>query len=354
MIHSPALFAPARRNLLCAFAGLALLLPGCVQPGLNTGGATTSFGLTVRSNADNTKNHLSSSAPFSVSASCQSGEQMVGGGYQLINNSNANPTSVVVEGTYPSAPSTWTVQVRNPDNPPIYSGDADVVVHSLVYCVTTPNFDLGTEIVLQRATLPHTTDSTDIDVRCSQTSALALSGGFLTTSLPPFTDAGGAGYEAFWPGLIGTGIMTSGPRLPDNTHSSMGWHVTQLYTPVSFPTAPRPDVTTTVFAICARRGINDQAHRVAKASNALTPGRATERAVPYLDVLCQEGEFTVGGGYDRFSLTWNTGHSGVAEVDQGYVIHSPFNFDGWRISGESQYNTVDALALCVRIPIIQR
>jgi hypothetical protein len=350
MVHTRLLFTRAHWIQLCTFSWLALALAGCTHVSLNTGGATTSFDLAVRSSADSTKNHPSNTS-FSVSASCQPGQQMVGGGYRLINNNNANPTLVAVEGNFPSAPNTWTVQVRNPDNASVYSGDADVVVLALAYCVTTPNFDLDTNIVSQQTTIPHIANTTtDIDVRCSETSALALSGGFLTTSLPTFTEPGGAVHQAFWPGLLGSGITASGPRLPDSTHSSMGWHVIQKYTPALSLTALQPDVTTTVFAICARKNLNDQAHRVAKATFVLAPTAPTATTAPSLEVLCQQGEFTVGGGYDLVPLNLQFGGAGVAEIDGNSAIHSPFAFDGWQISGDSLSSPIDALALCVHIP----
>lgn len=345
----PLTTARSRSISLIAAAFLAIATSGCgPSPGLNTGGAATVLDLQVRSATDDTKNHPTNTS-FSISASCLPGEQLVGGGYFLI-NINAFPTLVAVEGNFPSAANTWTVQMRNPDNPPFYSGDADVAAYALAYCVTTPNFDLATEIVTQTTTIPHAANATtDIDVRCSVTNALVLSGGFLTSSLPVFTEPGGAVHQAFWPGLLGSGITGSGPRAADATHSSMGWHVTQQYTPALLPTAPQPDVSTSVFAICARNNINNQAFRIAKASAVLAPTAATATTAPNVQVLCQQGEFTVGGGYDVF--TFQIGGSSVSEVDGSLAVHSPFSFNGWKISGDSQNTPVDVLALCIRIPL---
>jgi hypothetical protein len=327
---------------LCAWSSLSFAFAACAHSGLNTPpGTNASFDLVVRSTVDNTNNHPAN-ITFSVSASCQKGQQMVGGGYRLINNSNAHPTLVVVNGNFPASATTWTVQVTNPDNPSVYSGDSDVAVMALAYCMTTPNFDLDTEIVSQKVTIPHTLGGiTDIDVRCSQSSALALSGGFMTTSLPAFVETGGAVHQTFWPGLQGTGITGSGPRLPDSTHSSMGWHLTQQYTPAFAPTAPQPDVTTSVFALCARQNINDQSRRVVLNTRSITPAAPAE-------TLCQSGEFTVGGGYDRIMAKF--GQGGVAEIDGSSAMHSPFAFTGWQISGDSVNAPIDATALCVSIP----
>ncbi len=350
MADKTLLFARSRSIWLYASAFLAIATSGCgPDVGLNTGGVPTVLDIVVRSNSDDTKNHPTN-VSFSISASCLPGQQLVGGGYSLI-NINADPTLVAVEGNFPSpfAANTWTVQVRNPDNPSVYSGDADVDVMALAYCVTTPNFDLATEIVTQKTTIPHAANvTTDIDVRCAETSALVLSGGFLTSSLPVFTEPGGAVHQAFWPGFLGSGITGSGPRAADATHSSTGWHVTQQYTPALFLTAPQPDVSTSVFAICARKNVNNQAFRIAKASAVLAPTAATATTVPNVEVLCQQGEFTVGGGYDGF--TFQFGQLGVTEIDGSVAVHSPFSFNGWKISGDSQSKPVDALALCVRIP----
>src|SRR5258708_4822448 len=106
------------RNGFC----LALVVAACTTVGLNTGGTATNFDLILRSNSDDTKNHAPNTS-FSVSAKCIAGQQLVGGGYFLVNN-GAEPTSVAVEGDYPSAIDTWTVHVRNPHNPAVYSGAA--------------------------------------------------------------------------------------------------------------------------------------------------------------------------------------------------------------------------------------
>ena len=317
---------------------LLIAVTGCTTLGLNLpAGASTKFNILVGINADNTKNHPPNAA-FTVSASCAAGQQLIGGGYNLINN-NSGPTLVVIEGNYPSGPSTWTVQVRNPDNPSLYNGDADVVVEAGAYCLTTPNYDLSTEIVTQTVTLPQGVNATaDIDVRCSQSGSLALSGGFRTTTLPVFTEPGGAVHQAFWPGLLGTGIQASAPRFPDATHSAMGWHVTQLYTPATQPTAPQPPVTTTAYAVCARKNINAQSYRLSTMSGVLGP---TD-----VKAACQTGEFTSGGGYDGVVKVTDS------EISGTHAGGSSFAFDTWTISGSSSLTPMTADALCVRIPII--
>ncbi len=321
-----------RRYLLC----LALALTGCAT-GLNNDGNATNFAIAVHSASDNTKNHAANTA-FSVSASCNSGEQMVGGGYGLLNN-NSSPTLVAVEGNYPSAKNTWTVQVRNPDNPIVYRGDADVAILALVYCVTTANYDLSTEIQSQTRAIPRTVNADyDIDARCSQTGAMALSGGFLTTTLPSFNEPGGAVHQTYWPGLMGTGLTSSEVRFPDSTNSAMGWHVTQRYTPANAPTAPQPQVTTTVFALCAKNGISAQAYRLATV-NAILSEQAP------LNPACQVGEFTVGGGYNGAKVTGGVTSASLA-------VHTPFSFNAWQISGDSVNTPLTANALCVRIPSI--
>jgi hypothetical protein len=326
---------------------LGFVVASCAHVGLNTGGTPTTFNIVVQSITDNTKNHPSNSS-FSVSAVCAVGQQLVGGGYRLVNNSNAQPTQVAIEGNFPSASNTWTVQARNPDNAG-YSGDADVVVIALAYCVTTPNLDLGTEIIQSSpTTIPQSATASpgfDIEVRCSKSTSLVLSGGFRTTSLPVYNEPGGGATLAFWPGLQGSGITSSVPKLRDPSNSAMGWHVTQQYTPALHPTAPQATVTTTIFAICAQRSINEQAARIAAASGVLSAGVS-------LDALCQVGEFTVGGGYQHMTIGLPFGSSGVSETYDNLAIHSPFLFDGWEISGSSSGSPIDALALCVRIPII--
>lgn len=324
-------------------------LAACTTAQLNTGGTPTKFELVVAVGVDNTKNHPPNS-PFMVNASCASGQQLVGGGYLLINNNAPTrklpgepdyPASlVVVEGNFPSSANSWTVQVRNPDNQSLYSGDSDVVVETLAYCVSTVGYDLGIDIVQsQKPIAASPTASTDIEIRCAQTSSIVLSGGFLTTSLPVFSP--GSGYETFWPGLLGTGIIQNGPRFPDSANSAMGWHVTQLYAPARDATAPQPSVSTTVFAVCARKSIVDQAHRLVSVGGSL--------AMPLGNVTasCGPGEFTVGGGYN---LTWDA--TAVPNVSGSNAVQSPFAFDAWSIEGGFLQKPVEAQALCVHIPTL--
>lgn len=332
---------------IAGFVMLSMFVTACAAATLNTGGVATAFKLAVQANADNTNKHPAN-VSFTVDASCGTGQQLVGGGYTLINLSNAHPTQVAIEGNFPSTPNTWSVQARNPDSGG-YTGDADVQVMSLAYCVTTPNYDLGTEIVTRSASISKTSGATtQVDVRCSQTTAVALSGGFRTTSLRPFTEPGGAVHLAFWPGLDGTGIVGFWPVRPDASHSSMGWQLAQQYVPVLAGNADQPDVSTTVYAICAQKNINGQAYEIVKASGVVSPTTA-------LSPACPTGEFTVGGGYDGSSSLkfFQPGVNDAPEISGDLATHSKFLFSGWEISGASGPGAiVDALALCIRIPKI--
>lgn len=331
-----------------------LALTACVSPGLNTGGVATKFNIEVVANVDNTDNHQANHS-FSISASCRAGGQLVGGGYRLISNNNeVNPRTkkgypilVVIEGNYPSARDTWTVQARNPDNTSLYSGDKDVVVIVVAYCVTSANYDLDTEIrEAFRVASKQPSVTTPIDVRCSKTSAIALSGGFLLKNsllLPP---SSASEYEAYWPGLHGSGIVASYPLGRDESSSAMGWRIEQAYTPALYPTAPQVDIGATAYLLCARRNIIDEATQIVPAIG--TPTVSS----PSVLAPCGQGEFTVGGGYRNVPWTLPSGQGGASEIDGNLAAHSPFSFSNWEVSGDTLGFSIDSLALCVHIPQI--
>lgn len=73
--------------------------------------------------------------PTSVSASCKSGEQMIGGGFSV---SDVFEYAAYIEASYPSGASTWTVTGAAPAS--YFDLEAEV------YCVSAP-VSLGTQIV---------------------------------------------------------------------------------------------------------------------------------------------------------------------------------------------------------------
>lgn len=97
-----------------------------------------------RPNSANT-NSFPPNTQFQVNASCQDNEQLMGGGY-TIQNTNSTDPHLAVEGNYPSASNTWTVKVRNPDNPPLSTNDADESIIVSAYCLTNQNYPLDMEI----------------------------------------------------------------------------------------------------------------------------------------------------------------------------------------------------------------
>ena len=313
--------------LLCGISCLA----GCGQ--LNTT-TNTRFNIFVRSNAVDT-NSFAHNVQKSISVSCQAGEQMLGGGYLLLNNTNAADTFVVVEGSFPSALNTWTVLVRNPDN--VGNDDSDVQIGVTVYCLTTPNYPLNTQISSSNGVLTQG-GSQDIEARCASSGELALSGGFQTSSLPVFQQPGGAVESYYWPGLDGTGITTIAPVFPDSTHTSMGWHVHQVYTPASDLTAPQPSVETSVYVLCAQNNIVTQAAHIASAQN-----------TPMATASCNQEEFAVGGGYSNAAVPVPNYDGIVPYVTEGA---SASDYGGWTINGSDLGDTFQELALCIHIPQI--
>jgi hypothetical protein len=313
----------------------------CVPAHLNTTASTT-FDVDARQAADNTNTHAANQS-FSVVASCQPNETLVGGGYLLVPNDASNFNGVVVEANYPSSKSTWTVQARNPDIAP-YNGDGNTMVMALAYCVTTPNFALQTEIqevdhVMAPTLIVGATDP--IDIRCSKTSAVALSAGFSSGSLPVVSSST-VHYQASWGGLDGSGIVSSIPMAPDASHSAMGWRVEREYTPARDPTQAQPPVTTKVFLLCALTGLNDQAYQIIKTTKVLAP------ADPSSDAMCPPNQFTVGGGYQITRP--KTGAAGQQIASNLSPGANSLKFAQWSVSGDSNAQSVDTYALCYVIP----
>lgn len=330
------------RRLSVVAVVLFALLPLVAASCSSTGFTGTKFNITAYGNSIRTDSLLPNTS-LSLSASCQSGEQMVGGDY-LVQNDSGNDSLLVVEGSYPSALNTWTVIFRNPDNPPYYNDEGKAVVLVDVYCVTTPNFPLNIEIATTNSSIGNALATpTDVSVRCSKRDTIALTGGFMTTSLRPYTEPGGAVHETYWPGLYGTGIETIGPVFPDAQHSSMGWRVVQAYTPALFATAPQVGMSTTAYALCAQTGLTGESYHMAVVRFPAGGSGGTR-------VTCDKDEFVVGGGYQQVSLP--NPPAGVPLVMASRVVTTSASFSTWEVLGANVGSNASALALCVHIPQI--
>ncbi len=90
-----------------------------------------SAGLVVRSASGAAR----AGAALTVSASCQGGEQMLGGGYNIGSNDHGYSAA----SSYPSSPTTWTVSA-------VAAGPDSMELQTYVGCLNA-NYSLGTQIV---------------------------------------------------------------------------------------------------------------------------------------------------------------------------------------------------------------
>lgn len=172
-------------------------------------------GITVRS----ASGHVSSDAPrTAVSAACQAGEQMIGGGYAT---SDTFEYAAMIAASYPASDTTWTVAALS-------SPAFDLSVE--VYCLRT-SFALGVKIV-------HAPAAPDGAVTCPAGTIL-LSGGFQLDSSSVASRPEGNGWYA-------GGARSAGQvyALCASQHVSAGSVVSASFDPHSSSRGQQPDGAT--------------------------------------------------------------------------------------------------------------
>jgi Cellulose binding domain len=187
----------------------------------------------------------SAQAPLTVSASCQPGEQMLGGGFI---SSNVFEYDAYISASYPSSPSTWTVSGNS---------SSSFILKGYVYCLQS-NTSLGVQIIQGSG-----------NIACPSGTTI-VSGGFkvLTSNYPiGFSRPNGNGWA--------TGSYTS--------DSVQGYALCAVTSKVSL-------VSTASLTF-----------NVHSSLHVYSPGSAV--------VTCPTGSVTVGGGFDSsqdLMLTSNT------------------------------------------------
>jgi hypothetical protein len=206
-----------------------------------------------------------------ASATCPSGQQLIGGGFTAAPNGTA---LVAVTDNYPSSPNTWKVSAQVGEQ----ASPGEVI--ALAYCFTTPNVQLGLTTVTGNTVAPPPTSplspggvqisfSAPGTAVCPAGSVLT-GGGYSARGLDPTT---AETYNSY--------ISTEGPS-SDSTGRPNGWQTTLTYINTVAPTA-------TAFAICARSYFTQGTIVTANASAVLR--------VQTGDVHCPPNTFTTGGGY---------------------------------------------------------
>jgi hypothetical protein len=207
-----------------------------------------------------------------VLAHCQTGEQMVGGGYNT--EQPAGPDqAVAVEASFPdssAAPMNWHVTFFNPSDTP-------ATVVALVYCLTSPT-PVSVSVIQDNSKESHPdpfvlyTDS----AQCASGSTL-LSGGFRVDHHP---EAGEQTQNA--------GVVRSKPLLDANGQAN-GWSLTV----VSYDLPHNLPLTSTVYALCAST--------VLKPAPAVksdpTPFRVAGIVEDHTS-SCGANQLTIGGGFE--------------------------------------------------------
>jgi len=207
---------------------------------------------------------------ITLNAQCRSGEQLLGGGYAMLDDNVAVITGILA--SYPSSDTTWTVTAEVLDR----AGSNRALGNALLafaYCFTTPRYPL--DLVTVR------TESQGTGVPFSTWGATCPAGSVLV----------GGGYQTGSNGEAGffnENVMASAPDVDRVTHKAIGWKVSLAY--VLGEAIPR----TTVFARCAQRGLQ-AAEAVIAELDATRLGYAfgwTE-----WEARCPFNTFTTAGGY---------------------------------------------------------
>jgi hypothetical protein len=194
----------------------------------------------------------------SVSVSCQSGEQMLSGGYSF-----PGGTPNQVDASYPSGPATWTV-VGAMDQ-----AGQSVTLTVSVACLQA-NFTVGMTQVTSAAATSAYLGSATASVSCPQGSVLT-GGGFLTT--PPDDGSRAMGQ-----------IGVSAPL-------QNGWTVTVNHLPTG------SSLTEQAIALCATKNLT----AAPLASQTLQP--ATQGTTVQGTAACASGQLLTGGGFTDLTGT---------------------------------------------------
>jgi hypothetical protein len=255
---------------------------------------------------------------FTVTARCEAGEQLLGGGYRFEPpifprdsqgniladaDGNRGGHELTVTASYPSEDGTsWIVRLVNPDRGP-HGGNMGSFVVAVAYCLPTSVVDLGMEVRSAHEPMPLNNVVNTLKVPAPQ-GAVVTAGGFEMSyqderSLLP-------GYNGF--------ATASTPVIENGT--AIGWQVGKM------PTFDGQPAGMTGYVLFSTRNLSaGTSQRVKATTDGL--GYGSYAATPQ----CGDGEFTTGGGYEIIGIP-----------DQAYFIphyeDEDVAFpgaDGWRV-----------------------
>jgi hypothetical protein len=297
-------------SLLVVVSVGALLFSGCSQS-LPSGGE-----LTVRSNTITVD--PTSKAP--ARATCNNGEQMVGGGYTLSHPSS--PLSAHIMESYPDTDISWTVWARTTSEP--------VQLTVYVYCYRGP---LNLQITRRSSidAVPPTpppppteisgTGASGVATAHCDPSALATSGGFY------FSPHGGPAVNNLDPDGW---VDSSQPNGSD-------WGISGHAYPEDGVTPPNVDLV--AWAVCV--GAHAVAHDYPTAGATVSGTSVTEAAVLHTQCSSSTGTTLINGGYKL----------GIGPTGRGNVLtDGGDSFDKWPVDVQTPSPPLDlfVIGVCVK------
>ncbi len=266
-----------------------------------------------------------------VTARCNEGELVVGGGYAVDPPSLSSARPVAVEASYPSATDAWTVVAYNLDSLP-GGPNAGTTVRAEAYCYVAPDQAVDIRIVATDPVVPslyaYNDPFTTVTASCPSGHG-ALSGGFQTEHTRD--DIGAMNSWFFGSRPVAAEVVS-------------GWEVTMAPT-----REPLPE--TRAYAVCAPQsgslrfqlGCVVDKRSGTRSCPPTTTAQAVHGPIPSIDQLaytyyegglqCASGEVAIGGGYAFLGspLIWH-------QVYQSAGSASP---TGWEIGGIYGYQSQD-------------
>jgi hypothetical protein len=242
---------PADTRFVLLLFALIALLSACQSVSSKASSTTTNTTATASTASDTTttsfavvqvvqRSAQSDQVPVgksgTVTATCQSGEQLLSGGYYVY----AWEAAANVVASYPSAQDSWTVTDDNT------SGPSYVSITAYANCLQAP-YSVGLRLVSSTSQSSSTSQATTVDC-------------------PSGTVRTGGGFQA------AGGIAASTP-------TAHGWSIT-------------PGVVGKVFALCATERL-----RAAPATSATFTTKMVFGSPQSGSAHCQEGQIVTGGGY---------------------------------------------------------
>jgi hypothetical protein len=296
--------------------------------------------------------------PLEVTAVCQNGEKLLGGGYAIpqppLSVGTEWNSPLIIEASYPAGSDRWTVIAHNPNT------EADeftygATVRVEAYCLTKPIADIQV-VSSPTVTVEFGTLLVPIDVTCPSGS-FVTAGGYRTS------------HTVRYAGLLNSWVWGSAPFVTPK----QGWRVEQNV--IAWQGPPSPPITT-AYAVCASPHLlanycpsteRLRGGRERCGPGSITGGTAVSSVASPVDsfrytsyegaLSCSADEVTIGGGY-RFQggdqrdfwvwhNIWRTG------------LSNPFS-GGWEIGGIHGYQSppygelglggITAYATCIKLP----